>query len=129
MFSGILVKFPSDCDLSSHEAGFYACLISRLWIMKSYIGKLGSLRECSDIERLENRPDFCKMLNLKIIKDIRDYVNQTAASAPMPRGRAPAAPQPARVVLAGCAPCVSWKQDCPCDIETLHMMDSKPNGA
>ena len=31
------------------------------------------------------------MINLKIIKGIRDYVNQTAASAPVPRSRAPAA--------------------------------------
>ena len=59
--------------------------------MSPYIGKLGSLRECSDIERLENRPDFFKMLNLKIINGIRDYVNQTAVSAPVPRSRAPAA--------------------------------------
>ena len=78
-------------DLSTHEAGFYVCLISRIWTIKAQIGKLGSLRECSDIERLENRPDFFKMLNLKIIKGIRDYVNQTAASAPVPRSRAPAA--------------------------------------
>ncbi len=87
MFSGILVKFPSDCDLSSHEAGFYVCLISRLWIMKSYIGKLGSVREYSDILRLENRPDFFKMINLKIIKNMQDYVNQTAASAPKSSAR------------------------------------------
>jgi hypothetical protein len=31
------------------------------------------------------------MINLKIIKGILDYVNQTAASAPVPRSRAPAA--------------------------------------
>lgn len=49
--------------------------------MNPYIGKLGSLRACSDNERLEKRPDFFKMINLKIIKGIRDYVNQTAASA------------------------------------------------
>jgi hypothetical protein len=55
--------------------------------MSPYIGKLGSIRECSDIERLEDRPDFFKMLNLKIIKGIRDYVNQTAASAPKSSAR------------------------------------------
>ncbi len=48
--------------------------------MKSHIGKVGSLRECSDTERLDNRPDFFKMINLKIIKNMQDYVNQTAAS-------------------------------------------------
>lgn len=87
MFSGIFVKLPSDCDLSSHEAGFYVCLISRIWTIKAQLGKLGSLRECSDIERLENRPDFFKMLNLKIIKGMCDYVNQTAVIAPKSSAR------------------------------------------
>lgn len=49
--------------------------------MKTYIGKLGSLGKCNDSEMLENRPDFLKMINLKTINDIHDYVNQTAASA------------------------------------------------
>ncbi len=27
-------------DLSSHEAGFYVCLISRIWTIKSQIGRV-----------------------------------------------------------------------------------------
>lgn len=50
--------------------------------MKSYIGKVGSLGKYNDIERLENRPDFLKMINIKTINGMHDYVNLTAASTP-----------------------------------------------
>lgn len=69
-------------DLSSHEAGFYFCLISLIWSMKTYIGRLGSLGKYNDMEWLENRLDFFKMINFKIFRGIHDYVNRTAASAP-----------------------------------------------
>ena len=48
--------------------------------MKSHIEKIGSLKECNDTKKLDNQPDFFKMINLKIIKNMQDYVNQTAAS-------------------------------------------------
>lgn len=48
--------------------------------MKTYIGKLGSLGKFNDIERLENRSAFFKMINFNSILGLRDYVNQNAAS-------------------------------------------------
>lgn len=52
--------------------------------MKTYIGKLGSLGKCNDIEKLENRPDFYKMINLNAIEGLHDYVNRTALNAQEP---------------------------------------------
>ena len=96
--------------------------------MKSHIGKVGSLRECSDTERLDNRPDFFKMINLKIIKGIRDYVNQTAASASVPRSRAPAACVALRHKQGkGARICVLSDETLRTARQALRLMDLRPS--